>query len=42
MDGSAALAYWEAAERVGVTAGPLHLLGHTVGPDELAGVRTVS
>lgn len=36
VDGSAALAYWEAVERAGVTAGPLHLLGPTVGPDELA------
>ncbi|MDQ0945648.1 hypothetical protein [Streptomyces sp. V1I1] len=30
VDGSAALAYWEAVERAGVTAGPLHMLGHTV------------
>ncbi|MFH8466958.1 amino acid adenylation domain-containing protein [Streptomyces sp. NPDC017991] len=39
VDEAAALAYWQATERAGVTAGPLHLLGHTVGPDLLAGVR---
>lgn len=32
VDGAAALAHWEAVEHAGVTAGPLHLLGHTVGP----------
>ncbi|MFJ8751476.1 amino acid adenylation domain-containing protein [Streptomyces sp. NPDC102441] len=40
VDGSTTLAYWEAVERAGVTAGPLHLLGHTVGPHPLAGVPT--
>ncbi|MEU9185652.1 amino acid adenylation domain-containing protein [Streptomyces sp. NPDC048484] len=40
VDGAAALAYWEAVERAGVTAGPLHLLGHTVGPGPLTGVPT--
>ncbi|MFD6291152.1 amino acid adenylation domain-containing protein [Streptomyces sp. NPDC060205] len=39
VDEAAALAYWRATERAGVTAGPLHLLGHTVGPNPLAGVR---
>ncbi|MBQ0853813.1 amino acid adenylation domain-containing protein [Streptomyces sp. BH-SS-21] len=39
VDEAAARAYWEATERAGVTAGPLHLLGHTVGPDPLAGAR---
>lgn len=38
VDAAAALAYWEAVEHAGVTAGPLHLLGHTVGPYPLAGV----
>ncbi|MGW7414201.1 amino acid adenylation domain-containing protein [Streptomyces sp. NPDC054863] len=40
VDKAAALAYWEAVEHAGVTAGPLHLLGHTVGPHPLAGVPT--
>ncbi len=40
VDGSVALAHWRAAERAGVAAGPLHLLGHTVGPDPLAGARS--
>ncbi|WP_371673832.1 amino acid adenylation domain-containing protein [Streptomyces sp. NBC_00289] len=40
VDGAAALAYWKAVEDAGVTAGPLHLLGHTVGPDPLSGVPT--
>ncbi|MFF1925764.1 amino acid adenylation domain-containing protein [Streptomyces sp. NPDC058221] len=40
VDGTAALAYWEAVEHAGVAAGPLHLLGHTVGPHPLAGVPT--
>lgn len=40
VDGTAALAYWEAVEHAGVTAGPLHLLGHTVGPYPLDGVPT--
>lgn len=40
VDGTTALAYWEAVEHAGVTAGPLHLLGHTVGPYPLAGVPT--
>jgi amino acid adenylation domain-containing protein len=40
VDGAAATAYWEAVERAGVTAGPLHLLGRTVAPSPLAGVPT--
>jgi predicted amino acid dehydrogenase len=39
VDGAAALAYWEAVDRAGVTAGPLHLLGHTVEMDAPAGGR---
>ncbi|MFE1802781.1 condensation domain-containing protein, partial [Streptomyces sp. NPDC059517] len=39
VDEVAALAYWQATERAGMTAGPLHLLGHTVGPDPLGGAR---
>ncbi|MER5199773.1 non-ribosomal peptide synthetase/type I polyketide synthase [Streptomyces sp. NPDC002755] len=42
VDETTAHAYWEAAERAGVTAGPLHLLGHTVEPDPLAGARTTT
>ncbi|MET8480693.1 amino acid adenylation domain-containing protein [Streptomyces clavifer] len=41
VDG-AALAYWEGVERAGITAGPLHLLGHAVGAELLAGVRAAS
>ncbi|WP_320779935.1 non-ribosomal peptide synthetase/type I polyketide synthase [Streptomyces sp. CRN 30] len=33
VDGTAALAYWEAMERAGVTAAPLHLQGRALGPD---------
>ncbi|MGW4234523.1 amino acid adenylation domain-containing protein [Streptomyces sp. NPDC004980] len=40
VDGAAALAYWDAVERAGVTAAPLHLLGHTVGPHALGGAPT--
>ncbi|MFJ2261561.1 amino acid adenylation domain-containing protein [Streptomyces sp. NPDC087844] len=42
VDEKTAHAYWEAVERAGVTAGPLHLLGHTVAPDPLAGARTTT
>ncbi|GGQ06476.1 hypothetical protein GCM10010266_32450 [Streptomyces griseomycini] len=31
VDAAVARAHWEAVERAGVTAAPLHLLGHTVG-----------
>lgn len=31
VDAGVSLAYWEAVERAGVSAAPLHLLGHTVG-----------
>ncbi|MBL3668245.1 amino acid adenylation domain-containing protein [Streptomyces sp. M2CJ-2] len=31
VDAEVSLAYWEAVERAGVSAAPLHLLGHTVG-----------
>ncbi|MEV0218240.1 amino acid adenylation domain-containing protein [Streptomyces sp. NPDC050704] len=31
VDGSAALAYWQAVETAGVRAAPLHLLGHPIG-----------
>lgn len=39
VDETTALAHWEAVERAGVTAGPLHLLGHTVGAATPRGVR---
>ncbi|MFF8195724.1 amino acid adenylation domain-containing protein [Streptomyces bobili] len=32
VDTPTALAYWRAVERAGVTAGPLHLLGHVLQP----------
>ncbi|WYB40549.1 AMP-binding protein [Streptomyces sp. GD-15H] len=40
VDAEVALAYWGAVERAGVSAAPLHLLGHTVGPAPRGGVPT--
>ncbi|MER6997136.1 amino acid adenylation domain-containing protein [Streptomyces sp. NPDC000410] len=37
VDGDTALAYWEAMEKAGVRAAPLHLLGHTVDTAALTG-----
>ncbi|MCK8679626.1 non-ribosomal peptide synthetase/type I polyketide synthase [Streptomyces lichenis] len=39
VDPAAALAHWAAVEHAGVAAGPLHLLGHTLGPELVAEVR---
>ncbi|MEU6486917.1 amino acid adenylation domain-containing protein [Streptomyces sp. NPDC046887] len=39
VDPAAALAHWEVVEHSGVVAGPLHLLGHTLGPELVAEVR---
>ncbi|MFB6526588.1 amino acid adenylation domain-containing protein [Streptomyces sp. NPDC056399] len=44
VDARLALAYWRGVEAAGVTAGPLHLLGHAVAAqdDDLAGFPGVS
>ncbi|MFE2281196.1 amino acid adenylation domain-containing protein [Streptomyces sp. NPDC059454] len=38
VDAAVARAHWDAMEEAGVTAAPLHLLGHTVGPASGAGL----
>ncbi|OSP29682.1 hypothetical protein B7767_39385, partial [Streptomyces sp. 13-12-16] len=38
VDAAVARAHWDAMEEAGVTAAPLHLLGHTVGPAAGAGL----
>ncbi|MGY0065457.1 amino acid adenylation domain-containing protein [Streptomyces sp. QTS137] len=38
VDSEVALAYWDAVERAGVSAAPLHLLGHTLDAASIGGV----
>ncbi|GAB2803127.1 hypothetical protein GCM10027073_39440 [Streptomyces chlorus] len=40
VDAGVALTYWDAVERAGVSAAPLHLLGHTVDAATAGGVTT--